>query len=67
VVILWKETLDAMLFADQLLSNPCRCFRFDHLVLLLLFFLICWTRVASALSRRICTPSQYPPDGVLHP
>jgi hypothetical protein len=39
----------------------------DHLVLLLLFFLICWTCVASALSRRICTPSQHPPDGVLHP
>jgi hypothetical protein len=67
VVKLWKETLDAMLFADQLLSNPCRCFRLDYLVLLLLFFLICCTRVASALSRRICTLSQYPPDGVLHP
>jgi hypothetical protein len=49
----WKETLDVMLFADQLLSNPRRCFRLDHLVLLLLFFLICWTCVASALSRHM--------------
>jgi hypothetical protein len=56
-----------MLFADQLLSNPRCCFRLDHLVLLLLFLLIRWTGVASALSRRICTLSQYPPDGVLHP
>jgi hypothetical protein len=46
VVKPWKETLDAMLFADQLLLNPRRCFRLDHLVLLLLFFLICWTCVA---------------------
>jgi hypothetical protein len=68
----WKEALDVMLFADQLLSNPRRCFRLDHLVLLLLFFLICWTRVASALSRCTCTPllytpSQHQPYGVLHP
>jgi hypothetical protein len=55
VVKPWKETLDVMLFADQLLSNPRRCVRLDHLVPLLLFFLICWTCVASALSRRICT------------
>jgi hypothetical protein len=54
VVKPWKETLDAMLFADQLLLNLCRYFRLDHLVLLLLFLLICWTGVASALSRRIC-------------
>jgi hypothetical protein len=67
VVKLWKETLDVMLFADQLLSNPRRCFHLDHLVLLLLFLLVCWTGVASALSHRICTPSQYPPDSVLHP
>jgi hypothetical protein len=68
----WKETLDVMLFADQLLSNLRRCFRLDHPVLLLLFLLICWTRVAPALSRRTCTPllcttSQHPPDGILHP
>jgi hypothetical protein len=67
VVEPWKEALDIMLFADQLLSNPRRCFRLDHLVLLLLFLLIRWTGVASALSHRICTPSQYSPDGVLHP
>jgi hypothetical protein len=72
VVEPWKEALDVMLFADQLLSNPRRYFRLDHLVLLLLFFLICWTRVASALSRRTCTPllytpSPHPPDGILHP
>jgi hypothetical protein len=67
VVKPWKETVDTMLFANQLLSNPRRCFRLDHLVLLLLFLLICWTGVASALSCRICTPSQHPPDGVLHP
>jgi cytochrome b len=54
VVKPWKETLDVMLFADQLLSNPRRCFRLDYLVLLLLFFHICWTCVGSALSRRIC-------------
>jgi hypothetical protein len=67
VVKPWKETLDAILFADQLLSNPRRCFRRNHLVLQLLFLLICWTGVASALSHHICTPSHYPPDGVLHP
>jgi hypothetical protein len=67
VVKPWKETLDAMLFADQLLSDPHCCFRLDHLVLLILFLLICWTGIASALSWRICTPSQYPPDGILHP
>jgi hypothetical protein len=72
VVKPWKETLDAMLFADQLLSNPRRHFRLDHLVLLLLILFIYWTRVASALSRCICTPllctpSQLPPDGVLYP
>jgi hypothetical protein len=72
VVKPWEETLDAMLFADKLLSKPRRCFRLDHLVLLLFFLLICWTRVASAVSRCICTPLlciplQHPPDGVLHP
>jgi hypothetical protein len=61
-----------MLFADQLLSNPRRCFRLDHPVLLLFFPFIYWTCVASALSRCICTsflcsPSQHLPDDVLHP
>jgi hypothetical protein len=41
VVKPWEETLDAMLFADQLLSKSRRCFRLDHLVLLLFFLLIC--------------------------
>jgi hypothetical protein len=72
VVKPWKEALDVMLFADQLLSNPHRCFRLDHPVLLLFFPLICWTYVASALSRCICTsllcsPSQHLPDDALHP
>jgi hypothetical protein len=72
VVKSWKETLDAMLFPDPLLSNPRRCFRLDHLVLLLLFLLICWTGIVSTLSCCIgtpllCTPSQHPPDGVLYP
>jgi hypothetical protein len=58
-----EETLDAMLFADQLLSNPHRCFRLNHLVLLLLFLLICWTGVTSAWSRRICTSCRFRGSG----
>jgi hypothetical protein len=41
VVKPWEETLDAMLFADQQLSNPRCYFHLDHLVLLPFFLLIC--------------------------
>jgi hypothetical protein len=81
VVKPWKETLDAMLFAGKLLPNPPLLFLCSLACASAVrtsaprysFSSSCvGPAFASALSRRTCaplpcTPSQHPPDGVLHP
>jgi hypothetical protein len=81
VVESWKETLDAVLFARKLLLNPPLLLLYSLACASAVRMSApryssssssAGPAFASALSRRtfaplLCTPSQHPPDGVLHP